>query len=114
PTPGLTISAGLRWEAQIEPDPITPPDQVFFSRFIGTTRNGQEFPSDGTIPSDKKMWQPRLGISWDPVGDGRTVIRGSAGLFYARIPGLVLASTRSTNGSIGQTIYRDSTFRNFG
>ena len=114
PTPGLTISAGLRWEAQIEPDPITPADQVFFSRFIGTTRNGQEFPSDGTIPSDKKMWQPRLGISWDPMGDGKTVVRGSAGLFYARIPGLVLASSRSTNGSIGQTVYRDSTFRNFG
>jgi hypothetical protein len=44
------------------------------------------FPSDGTIPSDKAMWQPRLGISWDPRGDGRQVLRISAGLFYSRIP----------------------------
>ena len=106
PMPNLTIQAGLRWEAQVEPDPITPPDQVFFAGFIGKTVNGQTFPSDGTIPSDWKMWQPRLGISYDPWKDGKTVFRGNIGLFYARIPGLALASTRSTNGSIGQEIDR--------
>ena len=42
------------------------------------------------------MWQPRLGISWDPGGDGKQVVRASAGIFYARIPGLNMASTRST------------------
>ncbi|MEP6767191.1 MAG: carboxypeptidase regulatory-like domain-containing protein, partial [Acidobacteriota bacterium] len=114
PTPSLTISAGLRWEAQIEPDPITPPSDVFYSGFIGRISNGQTFPSDGTIPSDKKMWQPRLGISWDPFADGKTVVRANAGIFYARIPGLVLAGSRSTNGSIGQTIFRASFFGNFG
>ena len=114
PMPNLTIQAGLRWEAQIEPDPITPASQVFFAPFIGRTVNGQTFPSDGNIPSDKKMWQPRIGISFDPSNDGKTVVRGNFGLFYARIPGLALASTRSTNGSLGQSIYRDSTFRNFG
>ena len=106
PMPNLTIQAGLRWEAQIEPDPRTPPDEVFFAGFIGKTVNGQTFPSDGNIPSDWKMWQPRLGISYDPWKDGKTVFRGNIGLFYARIPGLALASTRSTNGSIGQEIDR--------
>ena len=114
PMRNLTVQFGVRWEAQIEPDPITPPDQVFFAPFIGKTVKGQTFPSDGTIPSDWKMWQPRFGISYDPWDDGKSVFRANAGLFYARIPGLVLASTRSTNGSLGQSIYRDSTFRNFG
>jgi hypothetical protein len=114
PLPNLTINAGLRWEAQYQPDPITPPDEVFFSDFIGQTRNGMEFPSDGTIPDDDSMWQPRLGISWDPWNDGKTVARATYGVYYARIPGLNLASSRSTNGSVGQSIYRDSTFRNFG
>ncbi|MGA7991738.1 MAG: hypothetical protein WCC53_09935, partial [Thermoanaerobaculia bacterium] len=114
PLPNLTIQAGLRWEAQIEPDPITPPSQVFYAPFIGKTVNGQQFPSDGTLPSDKSMWQPRLGITWDPSNDGKTVVRANGGLFYARIPGLVLASVRSTNGSVGQNIYRDSTFNGFG
>jgi carboxypeptidase family protein/TonB-dependent receptor-like protein len=104
PMPNLTFQFGLRWEAQIEPDPITPPDQVFFAPFIGKTVKGQTFPSDGTIPSDWKLWQPRVGFSWDPWKDGKSVFRGNAGLFYARIPGLVLASTRSTNGSLGQSL----------
>ena len=99
PSPKWTFNYGLRWEAQIEPDPITPPSQVFFAPFIGQST----FPSDGTIPSDKKMWQPRFGFAFDPRGDGQRVIRGSAGLYYARIPGLNLASTRSTNGSVGMT-----------
>jgi hypothetical protein len=108
PSRTLTIQYGLRWEAQIEPDMITPQAQVFYAPFIGTTREGVEFPSDGTIPSDKKMFQPRLGISWDPKGDSKTVVRLNAGIFYGRIPGLSVASSRSTNGSRGQTLFRNS------
>ncbi|MFL6235737.1 MAG: carboxypeptidase regulatory-like domain-containing protein [Thermoanaerobaculia bacterium] len=112
PSPNLTIQYGLRWEAQIEPDVRTPASKVFFAPFIGrtvTTAAGpQTFPSNGEIPSDYNMWQPRLGITWDPKGDGRGVVRATAGIFYARVPGLALASTRSTNGTLGQTIFRSS------
>jgi hypothetical protein len=110
PTNRLTVQYGVRWEAQLQPDPITPPGDVFFARLIGKPG----FPSDGTIPSDKKMFQPRLGISWDPKGDGKEVVRLSSGVFYSRIPGLSLASTRSTNGSRGQTLFRASFFNGFG
>lgn len=108
PTPRLTVNYGLRWEAQIEPDVLTPPDQVFYAPFIGQSRNGQLFPSDGKIPSDWKMFQPRVGFVWDVDGDNRSVVRASTGIFYARVPGLVLAGTRNTNGSIGQTLFRNS------
>ena len=111
-TPNLTVNYGLRWEGQKQPDPITPPATVFFHNFIGKTVTNTKgvfaFPSDGTIPSDLKMFQPRLGIAWDRNGDGTDVVRAAAGLYYARIPGLNLASARSTNGSIGQTIFRNS------
>ncbi len=109
-TPNLNVQVGLRWEAQIQADVITDPDDVFFSKFIGTTSKGQVFPSNGEIPSDYRMWQPRIGFSWNPGGDGRKVLRANAGIFYGRIPGLSLASTRSTNGSRGQTIFRNSGF----
>ena len=113
-TPNITVNYGLRWEGQKEPDPITPPSQVFFSNFIGKTVTNSAgtftFPSNGEIPSDMKMFQPRLGIAWDRNGDGKDVVRAAAGLYYARIPGLNLASVRSTNGSIGQTIVGSSTF----
>jgi len=114
PSAKLTLNYGLRWEAQIEPDPITPPSQVYFARWIDSTvtnaRGSFTFPSDGTIPSDKKMWQPRLGIAWDPNADGRQVLRFNAGIYYARIPGLNLASARSTNGSLGQTRFGSNVF----
>lgn len=115
PTPTLTLNYGVRWEAQVQPDPITPPDEVFFAPFIGKTVTNPTgtytFPSDGTIPSDWKMFQPRFGMTWDVGGDGKQVVRASAGMFYARIPGLNLASSRSTNGSIGQTLFRNSALR---
>ncbi|MGH9766107.1 MAG: carboxypeptidase regulatory-like domain-containing protein [Blastocatellia bacterium] len=33
------------------------------------------------IPTYKKDFQPRAGFSWDPWGDGKTAIRGGAGIF---------------------------------
>lgn len=107
-TPNLNVQYGLRWEAQIQPDPITDPDDVFYAPFIGQTSKGQRFPSNGDIPSDTSMWQPRFGLSWNPGGDGKKVLRASAGIFYGRVPGLTLASSRSTNGSRGQTLFRNS------
>ena len=114
PRPNLTVNYGLRWEAQVEPDPLTPPDQVFFQPFIGQTIGGHAFPSTGKIPSDYKMIQPRLGIAWDVNGSGRQVVRANAGLYSARSPGLIFASTRTSNGSVGQTIFRASFFNGFG
>jgi Carboxypeptidase regulatory-like domain/TonB-dependent Receptor Plug Domain len=108
--PNLTVSYGLRWDAQVEPQPLTSPGQVFFAPFIGKPG----FPSNGTIPSSWKQFQPRLGIVWDPTNKGKTLIRLGGGIFYARTPGLDFASTRSTNGSVGQSIFRDSTFNGFG
>ena len=112
PKSNLTINLGLRWEAQLQPDTITPSSEVFYADFIGKTQDGQLFPSDGSIPDDDDMFQPRFGIAWDPNKDGRTVIRANAGIYYARIPGLALASTRSTNGSRGQNLFRNSELRN--
>jgi hypothetical protein len=118
PTRNLTVQYGLRWEMQKQPDPITPVSEVFYNDFIGETKTTSvgtfTFPSDGTIPSDYQMFQPRLGISWDPQGNGKTVVRLNGGIFYGRIPGLSTASSRSTNGSRGQTLFRHSFFNGFG
>ncbi len=110
--PNLTVNYGLRWEGQMQPDPITPASSVFFKDFIGdvvtNVQGTHTFPSDGNIPSDMTMFQPRLGIVWDVNSDAKQVVRASAGIYHARIPGLNLASTRTTNGSIGQTMFRNS------
>ena len=112
PRSNLTVNYGLRWEAQIEPDLITPIPQLFYFPLIGQTVTNSvgtfEFPGDGTIPSDYSMFQPRLGVAYDVKGDGRSLVRANAGLYYARIPGLNLASSRSTDGSRGQSLFRNS------
>jgi hypothetical protein len=112
PRSNLTLNYGVRWEAQIEPSLITPISDLFYAPLIGATsttpRGTFEFPGNGTIPSDYGMFQPRLGIAYDINGDSKQVVRANAGLYYARIPGLNLASSRSTDGSRGQTIFRNS------
>ena len=112
PSAKLTLNYGFRWSAQIEPAILSPVDSTAYAPLYGQTVTNAKgtfsFPSDGTIPSDKKMFQPRIGIAYDPRADGRQVFRASAGLFYARIPGLNLASTRSTDGYRGVTLFGSS------
>jgi len=45
------------------------------------------FPGDagvlnGLVPGDKNNFGPRVGLAWDPRGDGRLSIRAAWGLFY--------------------------------
>jgi Carboxypeptidase regulatory-like domain len=101
PRPNLSISYGLRYYAQLEDQPILPLSERRYGQFVGTPG----FPSDGTIPSEKRGWQPRLGLAWDPKGDDKMVIRANFGIYYARIPGLVLAGARNTDGSIAGNIF---------
>jgi hypothetical protein len=112
PRSNLTVNYGLRWETQIEPGLITPKADLFYAPFIGTEVTNAKgtfaFPGDGTIPSDYGMFQPRLGFAYDVKGDGKQVLRANAGIYYARVPGLNLASSRSTDGSRGQTLVRIS------
>jgi hypothetical protein len=95
--PNLTVNAGIRWEGHKSPPMLTPPTETPFAKYL----NDPRFPTDtGEIPSDYQGWQPRLGITWDPGSDGKTVVRATAGLFKARTPGLVWANPRTANGVI--------------
>lgn len=101
----LTLNLGFRWEAQFQPDPINAPGQTRYGQFL----NDPRFPSDGTIPDFTDGFSPRLALSWSPGNDGKTAIRLGAGLYYARIPGLVVAGPRNTDGVIAGNIF----FANF-
>ncbi|MFQ5688641.1 MAG: TonB-dependent receptor domain-containing protein [Gemmatimonadota bacterium] len=108
PAENLTINAGLRWEGTWHPDQFIRPEDTFYAPFLGQTKLGQAFPSDGTIPNDLNNWQPRFGLAWDVNNDGRTKVRLNAGSYFSRIPMLVFAQHRTTNGAFQQIIFHNS------
>jgi hypothetical protein len=79
----ISISAGLRWEGQWNPQPRRP---------------NPAFPQTALIPNDLRMWQPRLGFTWSPGQSGATVIRLFSGVFDARTPATLFARVSTDNG----------------
>jgi hypothetical protein len=92
--PNFTLNYGLRWEAQIFPDPVVPPNQTVYAPLL----TNPSFPSDGTLHSAKKEFQPRLGFAWDLSGQGRSVLRASSGIFYGRQNMLSQVGSITDNG----------------
>ncbi len=106
----LTMNYGLRWELN------TPQKDI--GRRVQTFRPGQStqrypclqtatndcasafptgllFPGEQGVPAGLtttyyKAFAPRIGLAWDPQGNGKTSIRGGWGLFYNPIEQLVL------------------------
>jgi hypothetical protein len=96
----FTLNYGLRWEAQLFPDPVVPPEETAYGIFLSDPR----FPSDGTLHDQKKMFQPRFGFAWDITGKGKSVLRGSYGVYFARQNMLTQVGSITTNGVQQQTI----------
>src|SRR5262245_25906900 len=90
--PNFTLNYGLRYEAQFNPTPDVSNTALFnqvrgFPFPIGYTGVDPSF-----IPNNTKQFAPRLGFAWDPGNNGRMVIRGFGGIYYARTPSLLLAA----------------------
>ena len=100
PSPRLTVNYGIRWDAQLMPETADPRSTVF-GQYLGDPN----FPSDGTIPDQWNMFQPRFGIAWDAKGNGTSLVRGSAGVYSARQNMLSQVGSVTTNGLQQQTIF---------
>ena len=104
-SPNFTVSLGVRWDYEtnmLNNDWVTP-DAVAEGlrtacRTYGQPVGGQtdwcinelfdveNYISDGgNRDSYMGMIQPRVGFTWDPGGDGKTVVYGGWGLYYDRV-----------------------------
>lgn len=104
--PNFTLSYGLRWEAQIFPNPVIPPTQTAYASLL----SNPAFPSDGTLHSPKKEFQPRLGFAWDISKTGKSVLRASYGIYYGRQNMLSQVGSITDNGAQQFGITCASTF----
>jgi len=108
--PNFTLNYGLRWEAQIFPEPIVAPSATAYGLFLSDPR----FPSDGTLHSPKKEFQPRVGFAWDISKKGTSVLRASYGVYFARQNMLSQVGSITTNGVQQQTIFLNTPIIGFG
>jgi hypothetical protein len=80
----LTLNYGLRYDSEWLP--IFAPFDPAVNQAFGIVQG---------MPHDGNNVQPRIGIAWDPWGDGKTVIRAGYGFFYDH-PALALVFLSTT------------------
>ena len=97
-TSHFTVNGGVRWEPYRSPYETggvgtffdkTRFDQGIVSTIYPKAPAGIYFPGEGGVPNTDawqsnnwKRFAPRVGLAFDPKGDGLTVIRASYGIFF--------------------------------
>ena len=134
----VTLNYGLRWELNTPLADVGKRVQTFrpgqntsifpcalsteSQDLLGTSDCTSVFPTGLVVPGDRgippgmtqtyyKAFAPRLGIAWDPKGDGKTSIRAGWGLFYNPIEQLVLEQF-SAEPPFGVSIFLANTLFN--
>ena len=94
----FTVNYGLRYDVEIPPTFPAPTGLAATGyKFLGLQKG---------IQTDTNNIQPRIGMAWDPQGNGKTVIRGSFGMFYDHpLLGLYFLGQASDGSTSGQLAF---------
>ncbi|HXZ79171.1 MAG TPA: carboxypeptidase regulatory-like domain-containing protein [Terriglobales bacterium] len=94
--PRVTLNLGLRWDVQTPPTDPLDREATYLAGEQSTVRpsapTGILFPGDagverGIVPIRWHHVSPRVGVAWDPFGDGRTAVRAGAGVYFGSVSG---------------------------
>jgi outer membrane receptor protein involved in Fe transport len=95
-TPRFTANLGLRYDIEQAPVESQNLTAAFVagrqSTVVPSAPRGVLFPGDNGIPrgvaqTPKTHFSPRIGMAWDPFGDGKTAVRAAGGIFYGSVSG---------------------------
>ena len=96
--PHITLNYGVRYDVEIPPTFRAPQGLAATAYQTLGVQKG--------IQTDKNNFQPRIGVAWDPKGDGKTVVRASYGMFYDHpLLGLYFLGDASDGSSSGQLAF---------
>jgi len=93
--PNLTLNYGVRYDVEIPPT-LRPLQGLAVPAYniLGIQKG---------IQTDKTNVQPRIGLAWDPKGNGKTVVRASYGMFFDHpLLGLYFLGDASDGSTSGQ------------
>jgi outer membrane receptor protein involved in Fe transport len=89
PLSTLTVTLGLRYDLETNGS-----NQGFVSPFA----EALPFVPDSPRPRDADNIAPRIGVSWEPIGHGRMVVRGGFGVFYDALFAVPLQAIERSSG----------------
>ena len=99
----LTLNYGVRYDVEFPPK-FKPPQGLALPAY-------QALGLQKGIQTDKNNIQPRVGLAWDPKGDGKTVVRASYGMFYDHpLLGLYFLGDASDGSTSGQLAFAGTGF----
>jgi Carboxypeptidase regulatory-like domain/TonB dependent receptor len=97
-SPHVTLNYGVRYDVEIPPKFKQPQGLALPAYNLLGLQKG--------IQTDKNNIQPRIGVAWDPRGDGKMVVRASYGMFYDHpLLGLYFLGDASDGSSSGQLAF---------
>jgi outer membrane receptor protein involved in Fe transport len=97
-SPTLTLNLGLRYDVEFPPQ-LAPPNPLALTAYnaLGLQKG---------IQTDTNNIQPRIGVAWDPRGNGKSVLRASYGIFYDHpLQGLYFLGDASDGSRSGQLLF---------
>ncbi|WP_207510298.1 TonB-dependent receptor [Longitalea luteola] len=100
----LKVTAGLRMDIPMYP--YDPPRNPALEQVVFKDENLIDEQFDvSKWPDAKPLWSPRLGFTYDVLGNKSLVVRGGTGIFTGRIPFIWLVNQVGDNGVI-RAIYQ--------